>query len=318
MSSKETVIPIATNANGRFAMRDTLSYTQRLNLLKKAAERYADEKQRNRSFEPTKDLADRARLALDALDLVHDDLGRRKFEQDWGEETLVFDRYLHQVNERTREATSSLPSPEKPTRKDAVAAAYKVGRVLVSRDTSKQQKARLLLLSGYSKDEVSKKIKNIAVSTTLTAVNVGLFSTTLAASTGFGLFHPFLDDISQPSTQLAAFLSYTTHYLFLTLNSYQNVRLLKSDVNNSTNAFATGTYYLLEKFLPRQKKIRDAICTAIPMIPFVIEEIGFVSGLYLDPSVTVARNLGLGILNAVESGANEIWLRRGRKGFTGS
>ena len=293
------------------AMSATLLYARRLNLLREAAGRYANEKQRKGSLEPKKDLADRAGLALDVLDSVRDSSGKRTFEADWGEETLVFDRYLHQVDEKMQK--EPLLSPEKPTRADSIVAAYKVGRLLTSKNTSKQQKSRLLSFSGYSRDEASKKIKNIAVSTTLTAVNVGLFSTTLAASTGFGLFHPFLGDISHPSTQLAAFLSYTTHYVFLTLNSYQNVRLLKSKVNNSANAFTTGTYYLLEKFLPKQKRIRDAICTAIPMIPFVIEELGFLSGLYLDPSVTVARNLGLGMLNAVEAGANEFWLRRSKK-----
>ena len=314
MTNIEAVRSRAADTDSQGSIAETIAYAGMVQLFKRTARQYANGQKMGGWKESKRDLSKRANIALDTLYFVRDDArGRERFYAAWGEETQVFDQYLSELDPQIQ--LVSLDSRKPLNLPQTIIAASWVAWIAISPNTADQQRARLYSLSGYPKDTVETIVRNLGVSGALTGANVGILLATAGISAGIGLTQPFLGEISDPQVQMAVALSYGVHYGALALNmGIQNVRLLSSEVHNCSNVFATATYFLLEKFLPSNQRTRNLVSGVLPMLPFMAEEAVFLLSLLANPSVAAARNIGLAALNFVESGANEVWLRKGKSG----
>lgn len=238
-----------------------------------------------------------------------------KFYLHWGPNASVFDRYWRDLKPQITRIETKRDIPSQETFHTLIAAA-RIAAVLADRHVLSEQKARLLTKAGYLPKDTKEMAKKLTLSTTLSAINIIGFSSTVATAIAFGLRHPFLGDISEPTTQIWAFSTYLINYGAMLLGQgIQPVRSLEGPVHNSANVFATGAHYVLEKFLPSRPWLRRIVTGVIPIIPFVIEEAILIPSLLVVPSVAVSRNIGLGIYNLVQSIGYQAWIEKQKKPF---
>ncbi len=316
-----------------------ISYLKLTRLFDREAGLYADARYPDGSAKPKKRCAVRFRAGLEDLYFIRDDSAAREVftSQGWKDDIKDLDNSLRKLGPQIEELKASSYSPViNPLQRAGVFFQSAIDffqevRLLTGKD--QQQKARLLSLSNYKEDQIENIIDLVSASPA-TFLNAGLFTATMAFSMAYASIHPFFSDIStNPQTQLGIALSYAGHYGAATLLSKQILRMIKKDSISHAdpadkfrflkNVFSLSVFYLLDRRF--SSKVRDSLTVLVPLIPFIIEEAAFISGLFVDkqidvwgftfhitPSVTAARNFGLGALNLAEAAALE-WVIRGEK-----
>lgn len=315
-----------------------ISYLKLKRLFDQEARLYTDARYPDGFAGSKKRCAVRFRAGLEHLYFIGDDYVAREVfvSQGWKDDIGDLDNSLRKLGPQIGELKAPSYSPGiNPLQRAGVFFQsamdfFQEVRLLTGKD--QQQKARLLSLSNYKKDQME-KIIDLTSASPATFLNAGLFTATMVFSMAYASMHPFFSDIStNPQTQLGIALSYAGHYGAATLLGKQMLRMIKEVPTGADpadksrflkNVFSLSAFYLSDRRL--SSKARDSLTILVPLIPFIIEEALFIPGLFVDkqidvwgftfhitPSVTAARNFGLGALNLAEAAALE-WVIRSRK-----
>lgn len=327
----------------KLAVANVAFYLRLLNVLEEGASGYycwmMDQSSSNRISRREERLLKRKALLI--LENLYHSRGDKaeieKFKLDWGGEGEVFEQILDSLSptiETTRDRV--LTEAESWTPWNRVGVAIGAGSRFL--DLSKEQKTKLLIMAGYTGEELQslRLFPKVVISG---GVSFGLgwvYESLGISAAAYGGFNPFLEGYSDPGTIFAVAGAYGLYYSTLLINAQQNLRLLKNrSIANSPNISATVAFYLLSKFLPNDETIsgwskkhqfgkflsnRESIrdwgtrWASFALEP--IRELGWFGSALISPSAIVAANTVGFLLNGTQALLaeavlrSEIWLHR--------
>lgn len=231
--------------------------------------------------------------------------------------TLIFNGNLSEVHTGERGV------------KETVGELWRDIRTIGNKKIPDKDKAKIFSKAGNTRADSFRIVKNVATSGALTTVISTTTSVVEILFAGYGLTHSFFQNMPHWVPFAAAGVSYAAFYGSLFVNGKQNIKLIQSNVRYCANLPSYAVYHLTDKMFRKQKeykgnnpfkkavnrflktpeKKRDAATIITPMTGFWVLEPGFLAGVVVAPSITVARNIGLTGFNLVNACANEIWLR---------
>jgi hypothetical protein len=283
-------------------------FIKRINIFEKGSKSYINWKNNlsgQTVNEGKKSLREKANVAFEELyeaDGKEDNL--QKFHSKWGQDAggleNIFDGLKPEiVSSREQIVNNSVSIGKKDRVMISIRAAKALGKL------SSNQKKQLLTMAGYSSKEASNVTKKIGISA---GINLGLvfgYEAAIVAAGGAGAIHPFLGDISDGKAITAVALGYVAYLSALGINAQQNLRLLRNEsINTSPSVVATGTFFLLNKLLPRNEKWQNWGTRFASVSLETFEEAFWFGTMFIPvvgPSISVSANMTAAGLNGLQA-----------------
>lgn len=284
------------------AVRGVNSYLRWLQLADEASRNYTQE---GRSYSNEKKLS--VRNALESLYSAGSNEEKLlEFREHWGEEAPLLQKLYQQLTDRIEEERA------RKTAKIGPIEAIKTA-VLASRRMSHlrpDQRSELFQRAGYNAGEALEMSKKVALSAFLNSAEYAIFLAGTSAAVVFAAANPLFPEIDD-NTKYIVISSYLAKYSASWLNCRQSVRLLNDqNIGNSPNIISTGTYYLMEKFLPGRERVRNFGATAAPLLFNQDIFWAFTAALpTVGLSILTARNISATGFNLLSAASKEAWLR---------
>jgi hypothetical protein len=283
-------------------------FIKRVNIFEKGSKSYINWKRSLSGHtvnESKKSLKDKANTAFEELykaDGKIEDL--QEFRSKWGQdaESLenIFDGLRPEIVSSKEQIVNNTAHMGK---KDRVMISIRAAKALGK--LSSDQKKQILTIAGYSGKEMSDITKKIGISA---SINLGTFfgyEAAAVAAGGAGAMNPFLGDISSSKAIIAVALAYAAYFSTLGINAQQNLRLLRNEsINTSPSAVATGTFFLLKKLLPHNKKWQNWGTRFGSVALEGVEEALWFGTMFIPvvgPSISVSGNLTATVLNGLQA-----------------
>lgn len=283
-------------------------YIKRINIFREGSQSYATWKKHQPKSgvqESRRSLRKRADTAFEELHEIDEETeGIQNFRSKWGDDAERFENIFNGLK-------SKIASSKEQIVGNAVSLSLK-DRILISlkagsawRKLSSDQKDHLLTIAGYSRQELSDISKKIGISAGLT-VGLGYGYEAVGVAAGLkGAVNPFLGDFSEGNAKIAIALSYLAYYSALGINAQQNLRLLRNEsVNTSPDIIATGTFFLLNKLLPRNERLQNWGTRIGSLSLDLFKEAGWAATMFIPevgPSILVSANIAGAGLNTLQA-----------------
>lgn len=302
------------------SIADTIFYNRLLHKIDEASLKYTTWKtSKSNTGQDTLSVEETQNYTKTALeDLYHAGKDRVKlaaFTKEWGEESEEFQGVLSRITSGMKNEKKEIE--EKVSRfgtKDKIRTAVSISKELLH--FTPDQRSRIFQMAGYSKEEAIKICKILVVSAGLTIAEYAAFAATYPAGL-YGTVNPFFDGFDN-TAKAAVALSYLAKYSVAVLNGWQNVKLLEEkSIQNSPNVMSTGTFYLLNKFLPQKKTLKNMATIFTPMAEPVIQDAALFLGMGAFPtgnlaSGIIAKNFTGSGIGLFESTTKGVWLKVGK------
>jgi hypothetical protein len=288
-------------------------YFKLLDVLDSGAQNYGlwlKKKYPERCVEENKQLG---RIALEELYFAQGDKDKIQiFKKDWGDHSSFFEGQLKSLDPKIESLKEELNAPKYNILekfRQILNASKKINSL------SGEQWEKLFQIAGYSKEEAVMLCKKIALSTSLTAGEISLYTIGGYYGLGWGLTQPFLGDITQANTQAILGLTFLAKFGSMYVNSREQIKLLKDkDIQTSPSVLVTGTYFLSRKVFSNKENLQDLTTLATANIPPLGNDILFFATSLLAPSVTAATNIVHTGLNLTLAAGCRVWLEtKGKK-----
>lgn len=313
-SSKKEGFLIPTPEQRKAA--DVAFYIKRINIFGEGSKNYATLKKNQPGIkvkESRKSLRKVANTAFEELYEMSEEVGgMQNFRNKWGEDAEVFENVFNGLKSKIASSKEQITnSASSLGLKDRIMISVKAGSVW--NKMSVDQRDRLFATAGYSRKELSHISKKIGISAGLT-VGLGYGYEVVGAAAGVrGAVNPFLGDFSNTNAKIAIALSYLAYYLALGVTAQQNLRLLRNEsINTSPEVVATGTFFLLNKLLPRNEKLQNWGTRLGSLSLDFFKEAGWAATMFIPevgPSILVSANIAGAGLNSLQAVVSEGLLR---------
>jgi len=287
---------------------EVVFYIKRINIFKEGSKSYVIWKKQNPRLgvkESRKSLKKRANTAFEELYGIDENIdGIQGFRERWREDAEIFENIFKRLKPKVISSEEQIVgNATSLSLKDRILISLKAGSAW--RKLSSDQKDHLLTIAGYSRKELSDISKKIGISAGLT-VGLGYSYEALGVAAGLkGAVNPFLGDFSESNAKIAIALSYLAYYSALGVNAQQNLRLLRNEsINISPDIVATGTFFLLNKLLPRNERLQNWGTRLGSLSLDFIKEAGWAATMFIPevgPSILVSANIAGAGLNTLQA-----------------
>lgn len=295
---------------------EVVFYIKRINIFGEGSKSYATWKKHQPGIavkESRKSLRKRANTAFEELyEMDEEAESMQNFRCKWGEDAEIFENIFNGLKSKIASSKEQIvDNAASLSLKDRILISVKAGSTW--RKLSDDQRSHLLTIAGYSRKELSDISKKIGISAGLT-VGLGYGYEAVGAAAGLkGAVNPFLGDFSEGNAKIAIALSYLAYYSILGINAQQNLRLLRNEsINTSPDVVATGTFFLLNKLLPRNERLQNWGTRLGSLSLDFFKEAGWAATMFIPeigPSILVSANIaGVG-LNGLQAIISEGMLR---------
>jgi hypothetical protein len=293
-------------------------YLQLSDILNQNAKQYAEWKIKKldpteRTEDSLQDIQQRAQFVMERLYLAKDEEGKEEFLEDWGdnEDALVsivrnLAPDLDKMNEDLLQHAPEL------SKFDRLRITLNATKHLVSLPS--EGRIYMLEQAGYTPEELKKIGKRLIASTGLTVATGVVGVSAVAVASEMAATHPYLNDISDPTTQLAVAGSFVLEHAVSIGASYQYLKLTKNErIQVSPSVYETYAYLLLKKILPDHPKIRDAASMFAYFIPMLPQDAFFISAAAagdIGASVTTSQYIANTVVAGLSLIGAAVWNKR--------
>lgn len=291
-------------------------YIKRINIFGEGSKSYVDWRKhqpRPGIKESRKFLRKRANTAFEELYEIDEKTKNvENFRSKWGDDAEMFENIFKGLKSKIASSKEqTVGNVASFSLKDRILISVKAGSAW--RKLSPDQRDQLLVIAGYSRKELLNISKKIGISLGLT-VGLGYGYEAVGVAAGLkGAVNPFLGGFSENNAKIAIALSYLAYYSALGINAQQNLRLLRNEsINTSPDVVATGTFFLLNKLLPRNERMQNWGTRLGSLSLDLFKEAGWAATMFIPevgPSILVSANIAGTGLNALQATIAEGMLR---------